>query len=409
MAGQRTRLRFGAVSAEVLLEKTSTKPRGAQHETRRVLVEGDLKRSPDPEAAMRAAGAGMTERVDDPIAGTVTFSRPATTDPFGDPVAAPSANPHEYPAARAVPATGPIGEGLPPGLLGPMGDPTWPTAVEADFEAEGELEGERRDDLAEQAAEAERLAEPRSAPVPEADAAGGPGSRVERQSFTAATYVPPETRVEQGVHLETGEWVDLTDRLDEVDDRTRVDGLEVVRTIPASSYASERVRDAHYLAGVEPESYKVLALLWRALREERMAAEVRWTKRTAQANGIVVARGELGNRANPAHLLLLELEWAANVRKPAPRVFGPVRADVAADEVAAAVELVRSFAAPAPRAELRDERLAKRAELLTLAKAGKLAEYVPPVEPMPADVGGEAELAEALALSSAWVREHAPA
>jgi hypothetical protein len=106
---------------------------------------------------------------------------------------------------------------------------------------------------------------------------------------------------------------------------------------------------------------------------------------------------------------LLELEWASNVRKPSPRAVGPIGADVGVDEVRSAVELVQSFAAPAPRVELRDERLAKRAELLELARADRLGEYVPPPAPMPEDVAADAEgLADALSLAAAWNREHAP-
>ena len=212
--------------------------------------------------------------------------------------------------------------------------------------------------------------------------------------------------MQQGVYTDDGTWVDLTDRLQEVDERTRVDGMEVVATIASTAVPRERVREAYFVAGVEPTEFKVLALLWHALRSENRVAAVRWTKRTAQALGVVVARGELGK---DAHLVVLELEWSGNMRTPNPRVVGPIKRPLSDDEVASAVELVQAFeAGPSAMNDLRDERLAKRAELLTAAREGTLTEYVPPVEPMP-DFADVTTLQDALAASAAWVREHAPA
>src|SRR3954463_5695221 len=120
MAGQRTRLRFGAVSAEVLLEKTSTKPRGAQHETRRGLVEVE---------DVRAQSDGDT---------LSTETIETTTDPFGDPGPLYAGTIDlDDPANRhlrsqlGAPAPDP-GEGPRRGLRGPMGAPTWTDAPASD-------------------------------------------------------------------------------------------------------------------------------------------------------------------------------------------------------------------------------------------------------------------------------------
>lgn len=393
-SGKRTRLRFGSVSAEVSLVKATVKPKAAEHETRRVLVEqssGDVvgvKPAHGPRAAF------------------------GTTDPFGDPVAAPERDDSHDAGGTSSPPVDPVRldedhfERRQADAIGDMlSDETFDAPDPA----------EPWDGTNPPAREADRPEQPEpdelgGVPPSQSDDDPEPGdfTTEEREGINPAapTYVPPATRVEQGVHLESGEWVDLTAQLAEVDERTKVDGLEVVRTIPASSYASEHVRELHYLAGVNPGEYKVLSLLWRALRTAGMAAEVRWTKRTAQARGIILARGALGHNA---HLALLELEWAENLRKPSARATGPITARVSVEEARAALELVESFAAPAPRAELRDERLAKRAELLSMARSGKLAEYVPPAEPMPEDLAAEAGLAEALELAAAWNREHAPA
>jgi non-homologous end joining protein Ku len=193
--------------------------------------------------------------------------------------------------------------------------------------------------------------------------------------------LPPE-RVEQGVLLESGEFVDLTDRLAEIDERTRVEGMEVLATIASSSVPRTRVRDAHWI-GLAPGSSsgaKVLAILWRALRQEDAAAVVRWTKRTKQAVGIIVAIGRLGQGAA---LCLLELEWAANLRAPGPRACAPLDVEVSDREMAAAVRLVDAIGKPASFVDtLADERAVKRAELLGAARDGTLDRYTPPAEPV---------------------------
>ena len=386
--GQRTTLRFGSVSAEVSLLKTSSKPKSAEHETRRVVVPAE-----EIAAAERAAAEAMP--VADPLAGDEDFlppSREPDTDDFGgspfvateDDAAATLEDDlrgefdhHGAGADRRAAEHFPAPPDLPSAIEHgrTLADPLEEDAIRHSLDT-----GARRDD-----------AIPRPRPY--------------------VPYVAPVTRVEQGVHTEAGEWIDLTERLAEIDRRTKVNGMEVAATIAVNAIPRERVRDAHYIAGVDPDTFKVLALLWRGLRNADRAAAVRWTKRTAQTLGLIVARGQLDSRTNPAHLVLLEVEWAANMRKPAAKVTGPIRAEVAPDEIASAVELVEAFHAP-PSAmhDLRDERNASRAELLQLARDGRLEEYVPPAEPMPEDLAEEGmDLAAALAAASAWVREHVPA
>lgn len=396
--GQLTVLRFGAVSAEVALVNVAGKPPGAvQHETRRVLVEPAAERPAVAErhAAEREALVEQHEReradLEAELADPMGEDRP--TRPPAEP--AVEAFPHRptRPAVDAVPARS--GRGAAP-VTSPLDPPA------------GAAHGDRVTDIAGDA-------------VPIGTVAGGveiaPAPTRERPEPSppepAPTYVPPVTRVEQGVHTPDGQWVDLTDLLGEVDARTKVDGLEVVATISNHAIPRERVIGAKYVAGGDPATYPVLALLWRALRHTDRAAAVRFTKRTAHALGLIVARGELDSPRpeRRAHLVLLELEWAQNLRRPAPRVWGPITAEVSDAEVDAATDLALSFAAgPSVVNDLRDERLAKRRELLELARAGRLAEYVPPAEPMPDDLAADlADLAAAFGVSASWVREHADA
>jgi non-homologous end joining protein Ku len=210
--------------------------------------------------------------------------------------------------------------------------------------------------------------------------------------------LPPE-RIEHGVYrpvngepqavqdfTEDGEWVDLTDRLAKIDERTRIDGMEVVATIPSPSVPRHRVRDSYWI-GLAPDAAgtpKVLALLWAALRKQQRAAVVKWTKRTNQALGIIVASGAVPT--NDPALVLLEIEWSANMRKPGPRATAPLTVETSIAEQAAALALVEALAEPSAFLDsVRDERTAKRAELLEAARAGTLEAFEPPPEPVSAD------------------------
>jgi hypothetical protein len=232
---------------------------------------------------------------------------------------------------------------------------------------------------------------------------GPSGETVWRDAPDPFADLPPE-RVEQGVLLESGEFVDLTDRLAEIDARTRVEGMEVLATIASSSVPRTRVRDAHWIGlapdaakrsdGPPPGGAKVLALLWRALRQEDAAAVVRWTKRTNQAVGIIVAvgrapefdrEGYAGPRpsGSTAALCLLELEWSANLRAAGPRATEPITVEVSLREQLAAEALVKALRKPASFVDtLADERAVKRAELLGAARDGTLDRYTPPAEPV---------------------------
>jgi non-homologous end joining protein Ku len=372
--GQRITLRFGAVSAAVSLLNTSGKPKAAQHETRRVLVE-----SPTVGRATASAAAGETiATAADPLGEPAEPGLQRAACESGHPVD-PDETRVEF--ERAAAELDPLGEtSQPEPSIERMPEAPTPTErppSQRDRDLFGATAREPREDFAGRVAESE-----------------------------PQTYTPPATDVQQGVHNAVGEWVDLTAMLAEVDERTKVDGMEVVATIPQQSVPRERVRDAKYVASADPETAKVLALLWHGLRHTGRAAVVRYTKRTAQTLGIIVARGSRAHSGG--HLLLLEVEWAQNMRPVPTKASGPVGRDVDEREVMAAVDLVEAFAAPtAAMDDLRDERLAKRAELLEAAREGRLADYTPPPEPVP--IPDAPDMIAALSASAEAVRDHSTA
>jgi hypothetical protein len=188
-------------------------------------------------------------------------------------------------------------------------------------------------------------------------------------------------RVERGVWREVPgdvdgepvkEWVDLTDRLAAIDAVHVLDGLTVAHTQRSPSIPRSLVRDHYYVAPAGRDARKGLALLALALRREDLVAVVRWTKRTAQALGVLVPTG----RGDALALSLLELEWPANLRAVPDRARLS-EAWTTDDGVDSAAELLLAVVGkPSALAELRDTRAEARAELLAAARAG---------DPLPAE------------------------
>jgi non-homologous end joining protein Ku len=139
----------------------------------------------------------------------------------------------------------------------------------------------------------------------------------------------------------------------------------VAAAIPAGSVPRERVRDASYLSPIDPLGSKVCTLLYDVLRAENRALAVRWTKRTNQALGIIVASSR--HKA----LMLLELEWSANMTAPSKRVQQATQAQVSEGELDAATKFVQALSRPASALdELEDERAVLNARLLEAAREG---------------------------------------
>jgi hypothetical protein len=323
--GKRTTIRFGGVRAEVSLVKSSTSAREPKHDTRRVAVEFDADKYMTRPGVVEAREQ-MTHHDD---------ALPEFSDRMAAEVVRERANDAARRQSYADPAN--LASGHPDPII-PEPDP---------------LSDEPK-------------------PVV-------PDDTPPSETITGPAITPAPTIVQQGVYLDDGTWIDLTDRLAAIDDATKLDGMEVVATIPSASVHRERIRDAHYINGVNPDEYGVLSLLWHALRHTDRAAVVVWTKVKTQALGVVVARG---TRAKDAHLLLLEVEWAQNMREPGPKATGPIKVAHSPEEINAAVQLVEAFASGTSSLDDQvDTRLAKRGELLTLAREGRLGEYVPPKPP----------------------------
>lgn len=318
-SGQRLALLIpGGVSAEVRLVKVSRKPQDAKHEVRRFI---------DAEASAAAGGGSVNpaaehEVVRDPATGTARVLH--RSDPFGD-------DGHD-----AVELADRVAEDV------------YRSAQQVD-----EWPGEQYDGSSVQAAAA---------------ALRGAGG-------------VPEGEARRGVTLEDGTFVDLTDELAAIDERTRIDGLEVLFTVDGRSVPRFRVRDAHYVEPAGVGSGAVLAHVAVGLREHDLAAVVRWTKRTHQALGVVTPLG----RGAQVALALLEVEFSENLRPASPAAVLPI-ADVSPEGAARAGELMDALRRPASALGLvADERIAQRRMLLAAARAGAPLPGAPPVREVPVE------------------------
>jgi hypothetical protein len=183
----------------------------------------------------------------------------------------------------------------------------------------------------------------------------------------AAGHVPA-VRQARGVYTNAGEFIDLTQLLADIDEHVKLDGLTVAKSIDSTVIPRDRVRGSFYIepAGKKAEaalSTRVRDLLWTVLSEDRRALVVRWTKRTNQALGIVVA-----SRSHGA-LELLEVEWGPNMRRPSARARVTPGFKATENELAAARDFLKRTAAPtAAIDEIADERRVLQAQAVELAK-----------------------------------------
>lgn len=190
---------------------------------------------------------------------------------------------------------------------------------------------------------------------------------------TRLTKAPAEYR--HGVTVD-GDFIDLTELLDAIDERNKLDAAEINSTVPNRTLPRLRIRDAYYVAPAEPDALPFLSHLWVGLHKTDSAALMRWSKRTNQALGALVP-ARSGGRADGAPILIvLELEWAAAMRPAPAQAWLDVTtvSEAGADAVTEAMRALRRT--PEVWDELRDERNAQRAEALDAARRGE--KWTPP-------------------------------
>lgn len=253
-------------------------------------------------------------------------------------------------------------------------------APEPPPDANDPLSAAHAEDLIEAAATLERArdaASPDRSPSIEehAETLGAPGEfrQVLREEGSGVWVERDEVR--RGVRTEGG-FVDVTDQLAAIEEATKLDRMEVVGFVDVGRVDRKRITGSYYLGSGGEGAPKVLRLLFEAMLAERRAAIVRWTKRSRQALGVLVADGRT------ASLVVLQVAFADAVRRPNERVTILASAEVSPREVDAAVGLVRAMDARiADLDEIEDDAVRLRRELREDALGGKVTAAVIPPEP----------------------------
>lgn len=218
--------------------------------------------------------------------------------------------------------------------------------------------------------------------------------------------VEPE-QVRRGVRLEDDRFVDCTEQIAAIEERTKLDRIEVVATIDSTRVRRQRVLGAKYIGAqdtpkdaTDPETYSpaapALRLLWEALRKRREVAVVKYTLRSRQQLGVIEADAREGV------LVLLSVVWAEQWRDAPAKAKAIAKAQVSEAHVDAMVAILGELHdTPDALDELRDDAVALREELHVRAVSGEMDAAV--VEALPEPVEAP-DLGDVLAASVAAVK-----
>jgi non-homologous end joining protein Ku len=194
--------------------------------------------------------------------------------------------------------------------------------------------------------------------------------------------VTPE-QVQRGLRLDDGTFVNLTKSLALIEQRTKLEQMEVIATLDYGQVPRERVIGSYYLAAESTDAAPIMRLIYEATRKVRRACVVKWTARTKQSLGILVPQPSTGA------LLVLKLAWAEDVREPGPKQLAHQQASVHDVEVDAMAELLLALGETRRTGldVLRDDARELREELEAQARAGKPERFrMPMVQEAPREV-----------------------
>lgn len=201
-------------------------------------------------------------------------------------------------------------------------------------------------------------------------ARGSAGSS--RKAATPEDEAPPE-KPRKGIIKRDGEFVDLTEHIEAIAERTTLDCLEVVSFIRREQVPRERILNAYFIGtGTRKKGSKghsptqVLALLYRGLKLRGRAAVVRWGMRTKSSVGVMVAHGS-------GALVVLELAYAENVLAPNAECLAHQHVELDEKRVEQMASLIDAMAeGRASLDDVRDHRAMLEAELVARAEHGEL-------------------------------------
>ena len=171
----------------------------------------------------------------------------------------------------------------------------------------------------------------------------------------------------KGILNADGDFVDLTDEIDAIAERTRLEEMRVSDFIRTEQVQRGRVLGSYYIAPDGPGAAKVIRLLHEAMRETKRVAVVRFTKRSRQSLAVLIPLAE--SKA----LEVIELAWSEDLREVPVKCEACAQVEVNAEEIELAVSLVEAMSST--RADsldvLTDDARQLRRDLIAKAEAGE--------------------------------------
>lgn len=202
--------------------------------------------------------------------------------------------------------------------------------------------------------------------------------------------------VRRGVRREDGAFVDCTEQIAAIEERTKLDRIDIIRCIDGTRIRRERVLGSYYVGAQDAEAKAALKLLYDALRSRREVAIVKYTTRSRQQLGVIMPHAATGT------LVLLNVVWAEDWRAAPSKATAIQKVAVPERQVLAMCKLLGALHGHVDDLDVqRDDAVALREELRARALAGEMDAEV--VEPLPAAMP-EPDLEGALEASLAAVR-----
>lgn len=178
---------------------------------------------------------------------------------------------------------------------------------------------------------------------------------------------PEREKPRKGILNASGEFVDLTDEIDAIADRTRLDEMRVSDFIRTEQVQRGRILGSYFVAPDGPGAAKVIRLLHEALRETKRVGVVKLTKRSKQTLAVLIPLAE--SKA----LEVIEVAWAEDLREVPVKCEACAQVEVDQEEIDLAVSLVEAMSST--RADsldtLTDDARQMRRDLILKAEAGE--------------------------------------
>lgn len=194
----------------------------------------------------------------------------------------------------------------------------------------------------------------------------------EREKYIVEVVDDTEVEIDRE-EIRRGLWdgdtfIDCTEQLAEIEDATKMEDMAVESFIRTQNIPRERIVASYFVTPQNKYGLRVLALLHAALRKSSHAAIVRWTARSRQSLGVLIAHPQGG-------LILQKLVWVEKARL-APELSQEVAKlarSAPEEEVDATVGLIEQMAerGRAHLDELRDPAVVYREELQAVALTHK--------------------------------------